>query len=296
MLPYFPFRPRFDLAMGTSPLPPARGVVEADEHRAAELALKQQALSTHPSYYFAESEASRAAQHEALALIARDAARLYPTVFSYRQEGESITFQSPEGAYTWHPDHALAPLDWIGRFFQEDFLLLDAGGILRAGQLCFPSGWCLEEKMNKPFLSIHEPLPAVMNPMLNAANAFMQRLRADKPMERTNWGFRLTDQLDLSSRHTAWYRSLVDEQMKTLRVEEVGARVWVRIEHQTLTRLPGGYVLFTIHTFQNPLEQEPLERKQVIESFLKTVPPELIQYKVMDRFYRLLIEYLARAR
>ncbi len=296
MLPYFPFRPSFDLSMGTLPLPPERGVIEVDEPWAMERTLKQQALSTHHSYYFAERAESRVAQREALSLILRDARRLYPKLFGYREEEESVILQSPEGSSTWHPDHALAPLDWVGRFFQEDFLLLDDEGILRAGQLCFPSGWSLAEKMNKPFLSIHEPLPSVMNPMLKAANAFMQRLRAGKPMERTNWGFRLTDQLDLSSRYTGWYRSVVDEQMKTLRVEDVGARVWVRIEHQTLTRLPGGYVLFTIHTFQNPLGEEPIDRQKIMLSFLKTVPPSLIQYKVMDHFFPLLIEYLECAR
>lgn len=282
--------------MGTSPLPPMRGVVEVDAHRAAEWALKQQALSVHPSYYFSENAGSRVAQHEALTLIVREAARLYPAMFGYQQEGETLVFQSPEGTSTWYPDHALAPLDWVGRFFQEDFLLLDDEGILRAGQLCFPSGWSLAEKMNKPFLSIHEPLPSVMNPMLKAANTFMQRLALGKPMERTNWGFRLTNQLDLSTRHTAWYRAHVEEQMKTLGLEEIGTRLWVRIEHQTLTRLPGGYVLFTIHTFQNPLGHEPIERQKIMLSFLKTVPPALIQYKVMDRFFPLLIDYLERAR
>ncbi len=288
MLPYFPFRKTFDLSMGTSPLSAERGVIEVDSHYATELALKERALATDHGYYFCEQIESRLAQEEAVNCIATDASRLYPHQFSYHPETKQM---SVNGRVHSCPS-GMAPLDWIGRFFQEDFLLLDEQGILRAGQLCFPSGWSVSEKINKPFLSIHEPLPSVMNPMLQAANKFMQKLVPGKPMERTNWGFRLTHQLDLSTRYAQWYREEIDQVMQQWSLESIGKFVWVRVEHQTLSRLPGGYILFTIHTFQSRLESEPVERKKIMLDFLKTVPPSLIQYKVMDRFYAPLLEYL----
>lgn len=288
MLPYFPFRKTFDLSMGTSPLPAERGVIEIDSHYATELALKEQALATDHGYYFCEQIESCLAQEEAVNCIATDASRLYPHQFSYHPDTKQM---SVNGRVHSCPS-GMAPLDWIGRFFQEDFLLLDEQGILRAGQLCFPSGWSVSEKINKPFLSIHEPLPSVMNPMLQAANKFMQKLVPGKPMERTNWGFRLTHQLDLSTRYAQWYREEIDQVMQQWSLESIGKFVWVRVEHQTLSRLPGGYILFTIHTFQSRLESEPVERKKIMLDFLKTVPPSLIQYKVMDRFYAPLLEYL----
>jgi dimethylamine monooxygenase subunit A len=288
MLPYFPFRKNFDLSMGTSVLPAERGVIEVDFDYASELALKEQALTTDHGYYFCEQIASRQAQAEAVNHIATDASRLYPHQFSYHPDTKQF---SVNGKVHSCPSE-MAPLDWIGRFFQEDFLLLDEQGILRAGQLCFPSGWSVGDKINKPFLSIHEPLPSVMNPMLQAAHKFMQMLKMGKPMERTNWGFRLTHQLDLSMRYSQWYREEIDRVMQQWSLESIGKFVWVRVEHQTLSRLPGGYVLFTIHTFQSRLESESVERKKIMFDFLKTVPPSLIQYKVMDRFYAPLLEYL----
>lgn len=70
------------------------------------------------------------------------------------------------------------------------------------------------------------------------------------------------------------------------------------IEHQTLTRLPrSNYILFTIHTFHSPLKEEASDkqRARTMLSFLKGVPEDLLDYKIITPFYTPLLEYLIEA-
>lgn len=300
-VPYFPFSPVFDLKMGTAPLHADHSLVEVDDAYMNEIALKRSLLAADHRYYYQARPDSIAAQWDVLGKILQALSTNYPTMFSLEVDqhrwrwknvslGESIDFEWLNNASLPHE-----PLDWVGRQVQEDLLLLDPKSIVVAGQLCFPSGWCMDEKFDQHFLKVHEPLPSVMSPMIQAADKLIERIPAAKPIGRTNWGFRVSNQLDLSSRHRDSYLQLLREVSAGIDDENAGDKIYFRIERQTLSRLPSGYVLFTIHTYNSLLkeEAEDSQRRQSMLSFLKTVPEELLTYKLMTSYIKPLIGYLA---
>ena len=301
MLRYFPFPSKFDLKMGTTPLPNDNPIVEIDEQYYDEVMLKRKLLQEDHSYYYRSSPLSLTAQWEVVEKVLTGLASANPENFFFKKDpsqsfwdnkllGEKIDFVFGDTASL-----PTEPLDWVGQQVQEDLLLLDGVSILQAGQLCFPSGWDLNSKFGKHFLDLHAPVPSLMGPTLRAADKLIERIPVNKPIARTNWGFRVTDQMDLSSRHTVSYRKLLDQLSLKITADNAGEKIFVRSERQTLSRLPeSGFVLFTIHTYNSKVKDETQDtgHAKAMLSFLKTVPAELLEYKVMTSFAKTLIGYL----
>jgi hypothetical protein len=287
--------------MGTVPLSSHSAIVECDEDYWKEVTLKRELLDNDHNYYYQANGDTLTAQWETLNLIVSSLASVYPGHFTLEVNNSHYKWRNlllnETQEFTFGDTHTLplSPLDWAGRQVQEDLLILDEKLNLIAGQLCFPSGWCLDEKMNKQFMDIHGPLPRVTDQMIQSANKLLERIPAHKPLARNNWGFRVCDWLDLSSKHSNEYKSLLLNASRELKVEEVGESIYVRIEHQTLTRLPqSNTILFTIHTYNSKVAEEVTDsaRAQTMNSFLKTVPKELLEYKQMTPIFDLLIKYL----
>lgn len=303
MLRYFPFTENFDLKIGTSPLPSADQLIECDEHYLNELSIRRKLLNDHPGYYFKAAPETEPYQWEVLEIVLDSLCKSYPENFSLIKNGTEWIWKNNllSETYSFQFGNAktlsLAPLDWVGQQVQEDLLILNDKLILVAGSLCFPSGWDLEGKMNKHFFEIHGPLPSLTAPMIETANKFIERIPVGKAFQRNNWGFRITGQLDLSARHTTNYLQQLTATSAAMNEENAGKRIFVRVEHQTLSRLPkSGFVLFTIHTYQNLLIEEmkdPLRGKKIY-SFLSSVPEKLIEYKLMLPFIQTLLAYLKK--
>jgi hypothetical protein len=260
-------------------------------------------LSQDHHYYFDSLPGSAQAEWEILEVVIDDLVKTDAKNFSVEKKGlewaftnhllnehQTFVFGEPKSL-------PLNPLDWIGRHVQEDLILLNSAGEVVAGQLCFPSGWALHEKIGKQFMEVHAPLPSVTNPMIQAANKLLERLPLNKPMVRNNWGFRLDDQLDMSTKYSSAYRKRLADELPLLSSEDFGKRIFLRIEHQTLTRLRSNFILFTIHTYQGALVEEMADHQRALTllSFLRGTPAELIEYKVMTPFYDQLIEYLHKS-
>lgn len=303
MLPYFPFTEKFDLKIGTSPLPGVESLIEVDQHYLKEVSVKRNLLKAHPDYYFQANAETSAYQWEVVEVILNSLIKTSPSSFILTKNQNNWTFENnllnEKFSFRFGEDDSLplAPLDWIGRQIQEDLLILNKDLILIAGQLCFPSGWDLNGKMNKNFFAIHGPLPSVSNSMIETANKFIERIPQGKTFQRNNWGFRISDQLDLSARHSADYRKQLQEISSEMNDENAGEKIFIRVEHQTLSRLPqSGFVLFTIHTYQNKLSDELKNstKAKILHSFLNGVPQPLLDYKVMTPFVPTLLSYLQK--
>jgi hypothetical protein len=301
MIKYFPFSPQFDLKMGTMPMKEEDTVVEIDSHYFHEIELKRRLLLEEPTYYFVALEESHTAQWDAVEKVIDDLVKHDPENFSVLKEDIQWHFTNKRlnESYTFtfgdNNSLPLAPLDWIGRQVQEDLIILNDKGEVVAGQLCFPSGWAMHEKIGKQFIEVHAPLPPVANQMIQTANKFIERIPLNKSFARNNWGFRYGDQLDLSSKHSAAYREKLEADAPSFTMNDVAEKIFLRVEHQTLTRLPrSGFVLFTIHTYNHSVQEVSSEIKHahILLSFLKGTPAELIEYKVMTPIYTQLLTYL----
>ncbi|NID12754.1 DUF3445 domain-containing protein [Fibrella aestuarina] len=305
MLPYFPFGQRFNDKMGTAPLTGSDQLIEVDSHYQAETALKKRLLTELPDYYYTMLPGYEIAQWEVLDLVLQNLARFYPEQFTLRRERDHWHWQNrlfrEETAFIFGELGTLPtdPLNWVGQQAQEDLVLL-AGpeATLVGGQLCFANGWCLNEKVRLPFWQIHAPIVPIVEPMMRAAQTLMERLPVGRPVWRANWSLKVTDQLDLSSRHTAALDQQLTSRLPDLTPDIIGEQLFIRIERQTLTRLPrSGAILFGIHTYQNRLASEIAARNEAarqLAQVLSTTPPAMLDYKGMTPFMPALLTYLTR--
>ncbi|GAB4024177.1 heme-dependent oxidative N-demethylase family protein [Spirosoma koreense] len=304
MLPYFPFGQQFNEKMGTAPLSKSDRLFEVDAHYPAEIVLKRQLLTEWPNYYYRALPGYESAQWDVLELVLQQLAQFAPGQFKLRQAGDRWTWTNQllheETTFTFGDATTLAyaPLDWAGRQVQEDLLLLDDTDVrLVAGQLCFGNDWCLDEKLGLPFWQIHAPIAPIVEPMLRAAQQLMARLPAGRSVWRANWSIKINDQLDMTSRHTPALKQMLADRLPTLTPETIGDQLYVRVERQTLTRLPrSGAVLFGIHTYQNLLahEADDPERATRMAQVFSTTPAAMLAYKSMTPFLSPLLTYLSR--
>lgn len=304
MLPYFPFGKQFNDKMGTIPLSESDRLVEVDEQYQDQIALKRQLLTELPNYYYQALPGYKIAQWDVVEAVLKNLARFVSDQFTLQIKGtqwywhnhllnEETTFTFGDAATLPHN-----PLDWVGRQVQEDLILLaDTDIRLVAGQLCFPNDWCLDEKIGLPFWQIHAPIVPIVESMIGAAQKLMERLPVGRPVYRLNWSVKVSDQLDMTSRHTPGLKQLLADRLPSLTPETIGQQLYVRIERQTLTRLPrSGAILFGIHTYQNLLAHEATdpERAHRMAQVFSTTPPAMLDYKGMTAFLPALLTYLTR--
>jgi dimethylamine monooxygenase subunit A len=142
------------------------------------------------------------------------------------------------------------PLARLGIAVQEDLCLMLAspeGYRLVGAFVAFPSRWNIGEKIGRPINGIHAPVPGLEPAIGRPINLFFERLAVGHPVWRANWS--LTDDPTLHQPSNAFRRTTT-----AVTPEDVGRRLWVRVERQTLTRLPESRaVVFTILTFVAPL-------------------------------------------
>lgn len=302
MLLHFPFADRFNDKMGVNPLPDGQGRVEVGTAYEAEISLKRKRLAEHPDYYYRALPGTEDAQWEVLGLLLHDLHRLDDDRFFLQKSGNCWHWQNgllneeTELVFGKPETLPLAALDWVGRQVQEDLLLL-AGTppVLVAGQLCFANDWSLEEKIGLPFAAIHAPVGDSVAPMLRAAGTFVERLPAHRPVWRLNWSFKHSDELDQTTRHAPRLKAELAALAPTLTPDTVGERLFVRVERQTLTRLPqSGAVLFTVRTHQNRLAAEAAnpDRAARMLAVLRGTPPGLLDYKSITPFLAPLLRFL----
>lgn len=293
----FPFpSDRFEMVMDARAGVESLIQVEPDSYH-AQLAVKQDILMTDAPYYFQCPPPADALAWEALETLLPDMTRALPQFFVLDQMNHSWVWTNKLlGAATqFTPGNAAslprAPLDWLGRQVQEDLMLLDSEGVCVAGHVCFASGWALGDKIGKNFLGVHAEVPGFGERVGKPADALVRRLKAGRPVERLNWTIHATDRLSLAPKLAHEWTAA----RSSVTPENAGARCVLRLERQTLSRLPRtGGVLFTIHTYVHPMADVALDsaRAQRLARVLRDMPAATRDYKGLTSYIDALIAYL----
>ncbi len=267
--------------------------VEADSDFAPQLAEKRRLMAERRHDVFGALPEARAACDEFLGLllanvVAHHASRFVPEGPGVRLLGldEVVAPGDPH----WHP------LELAGRLVQEDWCIMQAEAAgapyrLTAASLCFPSRWKLHEKLGLPMAGIHGPVPIYAERLSAPVDRFFSVLKVEKPVRRHNWSIYDDPRLFQPTGHG------MTEADQSITAENVGSRIWLRIERQTLVRLPqSGAIVFGIRTHRHSLSQleaEPRSAADLAEA-IRTMPPDMALYKSVGRLEGPLLAYLDR--
>ena len=290
---YLPFEAGpYRMAMGLLAADDAAWI-ERDARYPAEVALRRDLLATSHGAVFGACDGSAAARREVLDLLAAHLPARYPAGFTRigpqlgnRQTGEVWNLADPP----------VDPLELAGRLVQEDLCVVRMLGqvpVLAAAVLCFPSRWRLAEKIGRPLAAVHAPVPGYAAALARPVDRFMAAIRPGHIALRLNWA--LVDDPALFQ-PTGKFRDAEDP---SITPANAGARLWLRVERQTLRRLPGsGAVLFGIRVHVYPLAAiaTPGAVSARLGSAVRALPEATAHYKSVTPFRTALLAWLeARA-
>jgi len=192
------------------------------------------------------------------------------------------------------PAGAVDVIDAAGRMVVDDLCVLDVHSgtpVLVAASLATPNRWRLHEKLGRPLLGVHAPVPGYAADVGAATDALLTRLPAGRIVARTNWGV-----LD----HPALFQPVARRAPAFADDAEpatVLGGLWMRVEYQTLRALPAsGAVLFTIRTAQERLDhalhRDPA-RAAALHAAVSELPPAMLDYKGIARHVTPLLRALS---
>ena len=249
---YLPFRPwaedKTRRLPGLNPVAPGEWLL-VDEVYAAQMALRERLLADRRDVVVRVSPGAQAAARELLGQVVA-AVAAHP---GYRVDGDTVI--CPDGRRVTLD--SAAPLETAARLVQEDLVLMQkpTGSdehVLTGAVLCFPASWSLAEKYLQPLTGLHAHIEAYDAGLARRVQRLFDGIRPGQPIWRAN-ALVYADPALFQPRSAAMRR-----------VRPTGGARWLRVERQTLARLPEtGAVAFTIHTYVVPFERLSPEDRAV---------------------------------
>ena len=281
----------FRMAMGLVACPDAEWF-ELDDRYADEMAERRALLAARGDDVFAASPGSDAARTEVLHAIAAHLPQHHPEWF----RRERPLLHNALTGETWNiddPPHE--PLIMAGLLVQEDLCLVrpDASGpILEAGLVSFPSRWRLVEKVGRPLVDVHGPVPFYAERLGSPVDRFMRHLKPGRIAMRMNWSVVDDGALfQLGGKH----RTIADP---AFTAANAGEKLFLRTERQTFRLMPGsGSVLFGIRVHSYPLGRIAAVPGAAarLAAAVRALPPEMRRYKSVAVFEAALLGWLDQA-
>ncbi len=275
----------FRLAMGLIPVA-GHDWLEPDDGLAETLATKRHLLETRHGEVFAAFPQAAVAAAELLALVAAHLTQDHAALFR-RDHSHIVNGATGEN---WDLENAaLHPLDLAGRLVAEDLCLLQQEGeryILTGASLCSPARWRLAEKLGRPLVAIHAPVPGYREELGGAVDRLFAALKPDRIVGRFNWGI---------ADDPAPFQPIAGPPV-ALTAAEAGAKLWLRVERQTLRSLPHTKaVVFTIGTRITRIDDaiRSAEDAQALATAIATMPAETQVYKRIAPFAEPLLGWLS---
>jgi hypothetical protein len=275
--------------------------IDVDEHYIAECEDKKITLAKDPDRFLCLPHMMDA-QWDTLELMMDSMSNDYPEQFKLTKEGDNwtwvnkplnITTKFVFGDVTSLP---MEPLEYIGRQVQGDWVVLDqrdnnlfADGAIVTSQ----ADWSLAIDVGMSYQEWHGPVP-VANELgvFDRALKYLLNLQLGTPVRRLNWTMTINPRLDTSPEsYPLWGPDRL-----SVTHENVGDKVHLRVELQTLFRLPrSNGMLFGIRGYlisMNELVTNPLWAKR-FHRVLKGLHPELAEYKGLS-YKDITVEWLSK--
>jgi hypothetical protein len=255
--------------------------LELDDRYADEMAERRALLATRRGDVFAACPGSEASRAELLDMLADHLPAHHPHWF--RRDGALLhNALTNETCNLDTPAHD--PLELAGRLVQEDFCLIRpdaAGPILEAGLVCFPSRWRLADKIGRPLIDVHGPVPFYAERLGAPVDRFMRHLKQGRIAMRMNWSV-----VDDAALFQLGGKHRVANDPRFTAANALG-RLHLRTERQTFRRLDrSGSVVFTIRVHVAPLARVVAVPGAAarLAAAVRALPAEMRAYKSLPVF------------
>ena len=199
----------------------------------------------------------------------------------------------------YHPNHKITttetstPLKNASLMVQEDLVLMlpaEEKYFLGAASLCAPSNWSLKEKFNGSLIELHKDVPSYEKKIGNRVNNLFDKLPNDRIFQRFNWSIYEEATLFQPIRNKSHV-----ERSKTITDKNAGDRLFIRVERQTIRRLPKTKAIaFTIRVHVDPLSsiKEDLSLVRDLKKAIKNLSEGMKRYKSLGPIETALVGWL----
>ena len=196
-------------------------------------------------------------------------------------------------------DNSLPPLRAAAHLIDDDLCLMEHRGgewTLAAASLCAPSFFSAAHVVGRPLSALHAPVTGFGDKLLGRVSRIFDGLAPDMLVERRNWSVVASGELFLPDDRP------VRSGQPALTRDQAGQALFVRMERQTLRRLPEtGGVLFSIRIWRHPLEQLQQDRRRLTafaaawDSVMRDEGRDFRDYKQLGPLDPLVRAFLASA-
>jgi hypothetical protein len=238
-----------------------------------------------------------------LELIMESKARDYPEWFELHKDGQAWHWVNrPLGIdqkFTFLDESTLpyGPMEYITRQSQGDFTLQDQRDEnlwMDAGMVTTQADWSLDFDIGMGFHEWHAPVPRAHEMgVFDRALKFLLKLQHGAPVRRFNWTLTVDPLLDTSpENYPKWGPMRAD-----IRPENVGERMHLRVELQTLHRLPrSNSIAFGIRCYLIRFDDLVTIPKwgRRLHRVLRDIPDDLAIYKGFLRNRNSLVQWLSQ--
>ncbi len=285
--PYQPYRwAAADFQIGLRPIKPNEWIT-IDAGHARVMAEKRARLADFARHFYKTLPSSLAAQHELREQVAAHLLRDHPSAFARR----GSVIESRGTGMRWDlNDDSLEPLLQLSNMIEEDFMLLEEiDGALRisAAANAYSSSGRIVAAVGKDIESAHVLVPGLNQKLGSRINRVLASVHTATPCERFNW--QLTPMSTVFFPHDAHAANAAAMhgvcEMLQADPLRAGELLWVRVERQTLSRLPQSRaVAFSLHTYSSPLSALRSDRQSIraMLDLLRAYSEERWRYAEMD--------------
>ena len=277
-------------------------IFDVDEHYVAEMIDRAKVLSDDPLRCQSLPHMTLAGW-DLLELIMEAKARDYPHWFSLTRDGNRWHWiNRPLGIdhrFTFLDDATLpyGPFEYITRQTQGDFSLQDERDNdlwMDAGMVTSQADWSLDFDVGMSFMEWHAPVPlAHEKGVFDRALKFLLKLQHGAPVRRFNWTMTVNPLLDTAPEtYPIWGPTKT-----TLTQENLGCKQHLRVELQTLYRLPrSNAIAFDIRCYLASFDEVVSVPKwgRRLHRVVRDLPEELATYKGFIRNRPAMVQWLSK--
>jgi len=271
--------------IGTRPMEPAQWLAIGPDHGPF-LREKRARLRANPLPFYRTMPGSLPAQIELRDRIVAHVLAQHAEVFSMadgrladRLDGMAHELDSP----------GVEPLAVISQFLEEDFILLqqvDGQDQITAASNAYSSSGRIVSSVGRSIPWAHKFVPTLNDQLGSRIDRVLGNIKVDAPVERFNWLLTpIASRLFPEDPHAA-NTAAVDAINAALANDpgRAGEILWIRVERQTLLRLPeSGALAFSIYTYSDPLSSIAGDRESLaaMHSLIGSYSEDRMNYAAM---------------